>query len=292
MKFTILGKTNLKVSRIGFGALPIQRVSVRTAVRILNSAFESGINFFDTARGYSDSEEKLGIAFAGKRHKIIIATKVHGTTKKEVLDLIQISLKQLRTDYIDVLQLHFPRQIPDFDNPDSPYAALKEAQKKGMARFIGITTHRLKDAKKAIKSRIFDTVQYPLSLLSSKKELEIIDICRKCNTGLIAMKPLCGGLLTDIPLAFGFLWQFKNIVPIWGIQRMKELKQIVELSRNPPEIDKELNKKIRQEKQILGSSFCRGCGYCLPCPTEIPIPMAARMRFLLRRAPYKNFLTT
>ncbi|OQB71945.1 MAG: General stress protein 69 [candidate division TA06 bacterium ADurb.Bin131] len=291
MRRVFLGKTGLKVSRTGFGALPIQRVSIQTASKILNFAYDSGINFFDTARGYSDSEKKIGIAFKNKRHNIIIATKMSGKTKKEILDLLCISLKQLKTDYVDILQLHNPETLPDPSDENSSYAGLKEAQKKGMVRFIGITTHKLQDAKKSIKSCMFDTLQYPLSLLSSDKELRIIDICQKYNIGLIAMKPLCGGLLTDINLAFSFLWQFENVIPIWGIQRIKEIKQIVELSENPPEISADLKKRIRQERKELGSSFCRGCGYCLPCPAEIPISMAARMKFLLRRSPYKNFLT-
>ncbi|HOJ30831.1 MAG TPA: aldo/keto reductase [bacterium] len=291
MEYTTLGRTGLRVSRVGFGALPIQRTELSRAIKILQSAFEYGINIFDTARGYTDSEKKLGIAFKGKRDKIILATKVHGQNKQEVISLLRESLKQLKTDSVDILQLHNPGKLPNPDDESSAYAGLKEAQKKKMTRFIGITAHKLTNAKSAIESGLYDVVQYPFSMLSSKEELELIKLAKKHNIGLLAMKPLCGGILVDIKVSFAFLWQFENLVPIWGIQRMKELKQMVNLSKNPPEIDAELGRKISEEKRTLGSYFCRGCGYCLPCPADIPIPMAARMKYLLRRAPYRKFLT-
>ncbi|HOK79850.1 MAG TPA: aldo/keto reductase [bacterium] len=291
MEYTELGKTGLRVSRIGFGALPIQRTELKRAVRILHVAFDHGINFFDTARSYTDSEKKIGIAFKGKRNKIILATKLYGKNKKDILSLLEESLKQLQTDYVDILQLHNPQQLPDPDDKDSQYTGLIEAQKKGMARFIGITAHKLTNAIATIESGFYDTLQYPFSMLSSKKEIELIELAKKHHVGLIAMKPLCGGLLADIETSFAFLWQFENLVPVWGIQRMKELNQIINLSKSPPPLDAELRKKISEERKLLGSSFCRGCGYCLPCPADIPIPMAARMKYLLRRAPYRKFLT-
>lgn len=290
MEYTTLGKTELKVSRAGFGALPIQRRSIPDAVKILKKAFDYGINFFDTARGYTDSEKKLGIAFKNKRQSVIIATKVHCKTKDELLKILEESLKQLQTDYVDILQLHNPETLPDPSEKNSAYAGLQEAKNKGMARFIGISCHKITNAKSAINSDLYDVIQYPLSALSDRKEIKLVDLAKQKNIGFIAMKPLCGGLLNDVPLAFSFLWQFENVVPIWGIQRMPELTKIVKLAENPPELDKDFKKRIQEEKKFLGKIFCRGCGYCLPCPADIPIPMAARMRFLLRRAPYKKFL--
>ncbi|MCX7705239.1 MAG: aldo/keto reductase, partial [bacterium] len=291
-EYTTLGKTELKISRVGFGALPIQRTPLKRAVSILRYALDNGINFFDTARGYTDSEKKLGIAFKGKRNKVVFATKVHCQTKQELLKLTEESLKQLKTDYIDILQLHNPENLPDPQDENSVYTGLKEAQKKGMTRFIGVTAHKFTNVKAAIKSGLYDVVQYPVSALSEEKEIKLVKLAKNYNTGFVAMKPLCGGLLTDIEIAFSFLWQFDNLVPIWGIQRMKELKAILKLAENPPSFDETMRKKILKEKRTLGRIFCRGCGYCMPCPAEIPIPMAARMKFLLRRAPYKNFLTS
>jgi len=290
MEYTTLGRTGLNVSRAGFGALPIQRTTLSTGVKILQSAFDAGINFFDTARAYTDSEQKLGLAFKGKRQHVIIATKVHGKTKDQVLKLLEESLVQLKTDYVDILQLHNPEKLPDPADENSGYAGLIAAKKQGMTNFIGITAHRLSNAKLAIESNLYDVIQYPLSALSSEKEIELIELAGKKNIGFIAMKPLCGGLLTDIDLAFSFLWQFEDVIPIWGIQRMRELKQILKLVGNPPPFDKKMKRKILQERKTLGKNFCRGCGYCLPCPVEIPIPMAARMKFLLRRSPYRKLL--
>ena len=290
MEYIKFGKTDLKVSRVGFGALPIQRTRLSEAIRILLRGLENGINFYDTARAYTDSEKKLGIAFKGKRHKVVIATKVHCKTKQEIFNLLEESLKNLKTDYVDILQLHNPEKIPDPSDSNSACAGLIEAKKKGMTGFIGISAHRFGNAKKAITSGLYDTVQYPLSVLSSKKEIELIRLAKKNNVGFIAMKPLCGGLLKNIEIAFAFLWQYNCVVPIWGIQRMKELKQIIKLAEKPPVLEKDVKKEIEKEKKALGTIFCRGCGYCLPCPAEIPIPMAARMKFLLRRAPYKKFL--
>lgn len=290
MEYIIFGKTGLKVSRVGFGALPIQRTPLSRAIKILECAIDNGINFFDTARAYTDSEKKLGIAFKGKRNNVIIATKVHCKTKQEVLKLTEESLKNLKTDYVDILQLHNPEKLPDQNDDNSAYAGLKEAQKKGMTRFIGITAHKYTNAKKAINCTLYDVVQYPLSALSSKKEIKLVQLAKENKIGFIAMKPLCGGLLTDIEIAFSFLWQFENVVPIWGIQKVSELKKILKLAEKPPVFDNEMKIRVKKEKEILGPIFCRGCGYCLPCPAEIPIPMAARMKFLLRRAPYKKFL--
>ena len=149
----------------------------------------------------------------------------------------------------------------------------------------------LTNALMAAESGLYDTVQYPLSALSAPRDLEVIELCRRHDLGLIAMKALCGGLLTDIPAAFASLRQYENVVPIWGIQRMEELEQILALDAAPPALDDSMRRRIERDRQDLGEHFCRGCGYCLPCPSDIPIPMAARMGFLLRRAPTEKFLS-
>jgi aryl-alcohol dehydrogenase-like predicted oxidoreductase len=286
-----LGSTELVVTRSGFGALPIQRVDINEAVKILRTAFESGINFFDTARAYTDSEEKLGRALKDVRDKVIIATKSGATTRTGVINDLEASLSNLKTDYVDLLQLHNPIPLPDPNDPESAYAGLLEAQQKGMARFIGITSHRLDIAKAAVNSGLYKTMQYPLCYLSSKEDLELIGLCREANVGLIAMKPLCGGLLTNLRPAFTFFRQYDNVIPIWGIQRMSELEELLELEANPPTINAELEQIIEKDRAELSGQFCRCCGYCPPCPVEIPIPMAARMHLLLRRMPWQPFLS-
>lgn len=292
MEKTRLGRTDLWVSRTGFGALPIQRVDFDTARTILRQAYEGGITFFDTARGYSDSEEKLGYALADVRDDIVIATKSSGASDRaSLMDRLEISLRNLRTDHVDILQLHNPAVLPDPDDPDSLYAGLLEAKARGMTRFISITNHKLDNALAAARSGLYDTVQFPLSAISSDKDLTLIDVCRQEDVGLIAMKALSGGLLTNATLAFAALRQYDNVVPIWGIQRESELAEFLALEENPPVLDEALRAEIVREKLELSGDFCRGCGYCLPCPAEIPIPMAARMSFLLRRAPSAGFLT-
>ena len=286
-----LGRTNLMVTRTSFGVLPLQRTPMEEAIRILKRAYEAGINFYDTARGYTDSEEKIGRALSDVRDYIIIATKNNGSTRKDVVEQLQTSLKALRTDYVDILQLHNPRTLPDPEDPESAYAGLLEAREKGMARFIGITSHSLVRAKIAVKSGLYDTLQYPLCHLSSADDLSIIELCARLDVGLIAMKPLSGGLITNARAAFAFFRQYETVVPIWGIQSMNELETFLALDANPPEFDASIRAAIEQDRRELSEEFCRACGYCLPCPVDIPIPMAARMGLLLKRMPYQQFLT-
>lgn len=285
-----LGRTNLMVTRSGFGALPIQRVSFDEAKKILRKAYDNGINFFDTARGYSDSEEKIGYSLSDVRNEIIIATKSHAVDRKTLLEHLQTSLCNLKTDYIDVLQLHNPSILPDPSDPKGLYAGLLEAKEKGLVRFIGITNHKIKNAMAAASSGLYDTIQFPLSSLSSDSDLLLIEECKKRNVGLIAMKALSGGLITNAASAFSFLRQFDNIVPIWGIQRETELDEFISLEDNPPPLDEDMWSIINKDRSELSGNFCRGCGYCLPCPAGIEIPTAARITLLLKRAPYQSFL--
>jgi uncharacterized protein len=285
MEKMTLGKTGIEITRTGFGALPIQRVDFDTARKILRKAYDSGITFFDTANFYTNSEEKIGYSLSDVRENIIIATKSGGRTKKEVWEHINLSLKRLNTDYIDLLQLHNPEILPDPNDKNSSYQALIEAKEKGIIRHIGITLHKYTDALKAVESGFYETLQYPLSAVSSQKELEIINLCKETNTGLIAMKALCGGVITNAKMAFAFLRQFENVVPIWGIQKEHELDEIMSYESIPPKLDEGMLALIESERKELAGEFCRGCGYCMPCPVGIPLSLAARMYYMLRRGP-------
>lgn len=291
MELTRLGRTDLMVTRTAFGVLPLQRVDMEEASRILRRAFDAGVNFYDTARMYTDSEEKIGRALSDVRDSIVIATKSTSTTKSGLLADLEISLRNLKTDHVDILQLHNPSGLPDPDDPESSYAGLLEAREKGLTRFIGMTNHSVERASSAVASGLYDTLQFPLCSISAPADLALIDQCRAQDVGLIAMKPLSGGLLTDARPAFAFLRQFENVVPIWGVQRMSELEQLLEFDANPPVLDAETWKVIEKDRKELASDFCRGCGYCLPCPAEIPIPMAGRMSLLLRRMPHEQFMS-
>ena len=285
-----LGRTNLMVSRSGFGALPVQRVSFDVAKNILRKAYDNGINFFDSARAYSDSEEKIGYSLSDVRENIIIATKTHAKDKKTLLEHLQTSLNNLKTDYIDIYQLHNPDVLPDPKDPEGLYAGLMEAKNKGLIRYIGITNHKLKNAMDAANSGLYDTIQFPLCSLSSENDLLLIKKCKEKNVGLIAMKALSGGLITNAASAFAFLRQYNNVVPIWGMQRETELDEFISLEKKPPILDDDMWSIISKDRSDLSGDFCRGCGYCLPCPAGIEIPTCARITLLLKRAPYQGFL--
>jgi aryl-alcohol dehydrogenase-like predicted oxidoreductase len=290
MQTTRLGRTNLNVTRTSFGVLPIQRVDFDTARAILRRAYELGINFYDTASGYSDSEEKIGYSLSDVRGDIIIATKCSGAKNRgEVIAKVEQSLSRMKTDYVDVLQLHNPNVLPDPNDPESTYAGLLEAQRRGMTRFIGITNHSRETALEAVKTGLFDTLQFPLSAISAPEDFELAETCASLDVGFIAMKALCGGLLTNARIAFAGLRPYTNVVPIWGIQRIEELQELVALEQNPPELSAEVRAEIAAERQALAGEFCRACGYCLPCPEDIPIPMAARMGLLIDRMPSEKF---
>ncbi|NLW30245.1 MAG: aldo/keto reductase [Fibrobacter sp.] len=289
MEKVYIGKTGLVVSRTGFGALPIQRISEKEAVSLLRKAYDNGIDFYDTARSYSDSEEKIGAALSGVRQKVIIATKTAAKTKDDLFKDLAVSLKKLKTDYVDILQLHNPDTLPDPADPKSSYSGLLEARKKGLVRYLGLTNHKLELATEAVRSCLYDTVQFPLNTLSSESELEIIKICKNADCGLIAMKAMSGGLIKNASSAFAFLRQFDNVIPVWGIQKEAELDEFLYYEKEPPCLNDMMWQIIQNDRKELAGQFCRGCGYCMPCSAGIDIPWAARMSLLLRRAPSQNF---
>jgi aryl-alcohol dehydrogenase-like predicted oxidoreductase len=288
---TTLGRTGIGVTRSGFGALPVQRISVEDGVALLRAARDGGINFFDTARGYGDSEAKIGIAFSKEREKVVIASKSPGLTAAEYARDLEESLKQLRTDYIDIYQFHLAKKCHRPGEPDGLYEAAEAAKASSKIRHIGLTSHRLEVAMEAAGSGLYETVQFPLSYLSDEKDLELADICRKEDVGLIAMKALAGGLVNDARLAWVFLRQYGNVVPIWGIQRMSELEEFLSFERNPPEFSEEIKSAIARDRDDLSGNYCRGCAYCLPCPANIELNWVTRMTQALRRLDTESFLT-
>lgn len=291
MQKVTLGKTGLKVSKNGFGALPIQRIAKKDAVYLLQKAFYNGINYFDTARAYSDSEEKLGAAFSYTREKIIISTKTAAETADEFWKDLEQSLKKLQTDYIDIYQFHNPAFCPKPGDESGLYDAMLEAKRQGKIRFIGITNHRLAVAKEAIESNLYDTMQFPFSYLAGDADTEIVKSCKNKNMGFIAMKALSGGLITNSAMAYAYLAQFDHVAPIWGVQRERELDEFLSYNDNPPVLTKEMKEQIEHDRKELSGDFCRGCGYCMPCPAGIQINNCARMSLLLRRAPQDEYLT-
>ncbi|MBQ9489213.1 MAG: aldo/keto reductase [Lachnospiraceae bacterium] len=291
MDIVRLGNTGIEVPKNAFGALPVQRVTLEEAVMLLRKAYDGGMRFFDTARFYTDSEVKLGAAFEGMREKVYIATKTGATTVEQFWKDLQTSLQNLRTDYVDLYQFHNPSFCPKSGDGTGLYEAMLEAKAKGMVRHIGITNHRLNIAMKAIQSGLYETLQFPFCYLSTEKDLELVDACKKAGMGFIAMKALSGGLITNAKAAYAYLAQFDNVLPIWGIQRERELDEFLAFMTNPPVMDEEIKTIIEKDRGELLGEFCRGCGYCMPCPVGIEINNCARMSLMLRRAPSKAWLT-
>ena len=291
MRQVTLGSTGITVPQNAFGALPIQRVSTEMAVKLLRRAYEGGMRFFDTARAYSDSEVKVGEAFDGMREKVFIATKTGAKTPEEVRSQLEISLKNLRTDYIDIYQFHCADQCYRPGDGTGMYECMEELKKEGKIRHIGITAHKLYIAEEAIESGLYETLQYPFSYLSYEKELALVKKCKEANMGFIAMKGLAGGLINRSEAAMAFMTQFDNVLPIWGIQKEKELEEWLAFMEETPAMTEELRTYIEKEQKELTGEFCRGCGYCMPCPAGIMINQCARMSLMLRRAPSKAWLT-
>ena len=291
MEYFTLGRTGLKVSRTGFGALPIQRVTFEEAGRLLNRALDGGINYIDTARAYSDSEEKIGRAVSHRRSEFVIATKTAASTGEGLRRDLEASLRLLKTDCIDVYQFHNPSFVPVPGGEDGLYDAAVKAREEGKIRFISITNHSVERARQAVASGLYDTLQYPFNHLATDEEIAMVKDCVEKNVGFVCMKALSGGLITNAKLPFAWLRQFDGIVPIWGFQRMHELEEVLGYSENPPALDDTMLAEIEKDRSELAGSFCRGCGYCLPCPAGIPINNANRITQLLLRSPWRNWVT-
>ena len=291
MDYVTLGRTEIKVCKNGFGALPIQRISFDSAKEILLHAYNNGINFFDTARFYTDSEEKIGYALSDIRDKIYIATKTAAQNADDFWKDLNTSLNNMKTDYIDIYQFHNPSFCPKPNDGTGLYEAMLEAKAQGKIRFIGLTNHRLAVAQEAIDSGLYDTIQFPFCYLATDKDIAIVENCKKNNLGFIAMKGLSGGLISNSAAAYAFMAQYDNVLPIWGVQRMSELNEFLSYNTNPPSVTGEIKELIDNDRKMLAGEFCRGCGYCMPCPVGIEINNCARMSLLLRRSPSELQLT-
>ena len=286
-----LGSTGIILEKNGFGCLPIQRITKEEAARLLRKAYDGGMNFFDTARAYSDSEAKVGYAFNGMRDKVVLATKTGASTAEGLRKDLETSLRTLKTDYIDLYQFHNPAFCPKPGGEDGLYDAALEAKKQGKIRHIGITNHRLAVAQEAIDSGLYATLQFPYSYLSGVQEQKLLDGCREKKMGFIAMKGMAGGLIRDGFAAAAWMELQEGVVPIWGVQHEWELDQFLACVRQGAVLTEERKATIEHDRKELTGEFCRGCGYCMPCPAGIEINQCARMSLMLRRAPAADWLT-
>ncbi len=291
MQMVTLGSTGIQVVQNGFGALPIQRDSKEVAVKIVRRAYEGGMRFFDTARAYSDSEEKVGEALNDVRDNLYIATKTMAQTPEEFWKQLETSLQLLKTDYIDIYQFHCANQVYAPGDGTGMYECMLEAKAQGKIRHIGITAHKIQIAFDAVESGLYETLQYPFSYLAAEREKELVAKCKEKNVGFIAMKGLAGGLINKSEAAMAFMTQYENVLPIWGIQRETELEEWLSYMDHTPSMTGEIKEYIEREQKELSGEFCRGCGYCMPCPKGIMINQCARMSLMLRRAPSASWLS-
>ena len=256
-----LGKTDIIVNKNGFGALPIQRISFDDAKVLLRKAYDAGVRFFDTARFYTDSEEKIGYAMSDIRNHIYITTKTAAQNAEEFWKDLETSLTLLKTDHVDVYQFHNPSFCPKPGDESGLYEAALKAREQGKIRFIGITNHRLAVAHEAIDSGLYDTLQFPFCYLATDREKALVQGCKEKNIGFIAMKALSGGLITNSAAAYAFEDQYDNVLPIWGVQREKELDEFLSYIACPPAMTDEIKTIIEKDQKELSGNFCRCSAY-------------------------------
>lgn len=286
MKNISLGKTGMTISELGFGGIPILRLPEERAVEILRHAYESGITFYDTANAYRDSEAKIGRAFAGMRAKVVIATKTGRRDEAGAMAHLENSLKMLRTDYIDLYQLHQIAREKDWETVTAPggaLAAIMKARAQGKVRFIGVTSHSLPMAVKLVQTGLFSTIQFPFNFIETAAQDELFTAARALGTGIIAMKPFAGGVIDNAAVSFKFLRQFPDVIPIPGFDAESQIDQVVSFYGHPNTVsaaDRQLMDKYRTE---LGQAFCRRCEYCQPCPHGVMITPAMGYKVLAGR---------
>ncbi len=290
MKQITLGRTGITTPQNAFGALPIQRISKADAVRLLRRAYDGGMTFFDTARAYTDSEEKVGEAFAGMRDKVTITSKTQAKTAEDFRKDLETTLRNLRTDHLDVYQFHCAPQCFRPGDGTGLYEAMLEAKQAGKVLHIGITAHKIGVAEEIIASGLYETLQYPFSYLATERDVALVQAAHDAGMGFIAMKGLAGGLLTNSRACMAFMSQYPA-VPIWGVQRDEELTEWLRFFDEPCEMTDELRDFIERDRKELLGEFCRGCGYCKPCTVGIEINQCARISQMIRRAPSASWLS-
>ncbi len=273
MEYRILGKTGLKVSRVGFGGIPIQRVQPEDVSRLMHRLAEAGVNYIDTARGYTVSEEYLGQALEGLRQQFILATKSMARDKAGMAQDIDASLRNLRTDYIDLYQLHNPSmsQLETVIAPGGGLEAMTEAKAAGKIGHIGLTAHSLEVFQFALTLPWVETIMFPYNIVERQGE-DCIRQCQEKNIGFIAMKPLAGGAIEDGTLALRYICTNEDVtLAIPGMASEAEILENVAASANPAPLSQEELGKIQAVRSQLGESFCRRCNYCQPCTAGIGI---------------------
>jgi predicted aldo/keto reductase-like oxidoreductase len=287
-KKTILGRTGLKVKTLGFGGIPIQRLSEEEAVKVVRHCYELGMNYYDTARGYTVSEERIGMALEDVRDEVILATKSGKRTAEGIWKELEISLKNLKTDYIDVYQLHNitnQKQWEQVRAHDGAMEAMNQAHEEGIIKHISVTSHNPGLSIELVKSGLFSTLMIPYNYLTPKPAEKLLPLCKELNVGTIIMKPFGGGAFSNANTALKYVFNDPSIdIVIPGVMSIEEIDENWEVWQGDLTITPQELELIEYDKRELGDSFCRGCNYCQPCPQEIPISYMLRAeKQMLRR---------
>jgi predicted aldo/keto reductase-like oxidoreductase len=292
-----LGKTELMVSRVGFGGIPIQRLTEAEAVRVVQSCVDMGITFIDTANAYTTSEERIGRAIAsipGLRHEVVIATKTGARDRDGAQAHLELSLERLQTDYVDLWQFHgvsTPEALAQVLGPKGAMEAALRAQEAGQVRHIGVSSHSMEVALQMAPMGHFETIQFPFNFVTREPADELLPLAQAHDLGFIAMKPFAGGLLGKANLSIKYLLQFEGVVPDPGIETADEMAEIVGILEGEWALTPRERGEIQDIRNELGTRFCRRCEYCQPCPQEIPISTVMNLRSFYRRFPPERFFS-
>jgi len=294
MREIVLGKSGISVSAVGLGGIQFSKISRADVAKAIRAAIDEGITFLETAYGYFDSEEKMGAALRGKRDAVILASKNSARDGKTFIRHLEESLRRLRTEMIDVYQLH------GVDSEDSlagamarrgAVAAAQKALRQGKIRSLGITSHSLDICLKALEVEAFDSIQYPISLINTEVPRSgMLSRARERKVGLIAMKPLGGGRIDSARLALGYIYRYRDVVPVVGVETPAQVRQLARLARKPPRLAPADFEKIRKIRRTIGTTFCRACRYCEPCPEGISIFRVLYLPIYLKQMGTKRIL--
>ena len=286
MNYRKLGKTGLEISEVGFGCIPIIRLKTDEAVKVLQYAFERGINFFDTANAYHDSEYKIGLALKSQRDQVVLATKTGRRDGTGAREHLENSLRMLQTDYIDLYQFHQVSKDEDWQAlmaPGGAYEAAVKAREQGKIRFIGITSHSYDMSLKLIKTGLFASIMFPFSFVEDKPKEEMLRMTQEQGMAFISMKPFGGGVIDNAALAFKFLRQYPEAIVIPGFDSIDYVDEVLSFYEQPNQVTAEDLALMAKYRKDLGSQFCRRCEYCQPCPNGVKITPAMGYPVVARR---------
>lgn len=286
MRAIPLGRTGLMVSEVGFGCIPIIRLPQAEAVAVLERAFERGVTFYDTARMYLDSEEKIGKALGRVREHVVLATKTTQRQGKAALADLETSLRLLGTDYIDLYQVHQlskPEELDTALGPGGVLETLRRAKEQGKIRHIGFSSHSLEMARKLVATGLFETVQFPFNMVETEAAMTLHPEARAKGMGILVMKPFAGGMLDDGPLCLRYIRQFPGLMVLPGLDTLEYVDEIADFYEGDSVFSAADQARAEALRADLGSRFCRRCGYCQPCPNGVSITNAMMYQVVAKR---------